>query len=83
MLGDHLHEMIRSGVRLVMVAIVVIAIVMLTVMKSYFISSGRSIVVMSLREKMVANVTGLEDEQQRDQHPQPPARRSWLGRPSA
>ena len=82
MLGDHLEEMIRRGVRYVMVAIVVIAIVMLIMVKHHFIRGGMNIVVMSLREEMVANVTRLKDEQQRHQHPQPPARRSWLGRPS-
>lgn len=83
MFGDHLHEMIRSGMRLVMVAVVVIAIVIRVMKRGRSLSRGISFVVMSLRGEVVANVTGLEYEQQRQQHSHPPVRRSWLVGPRA
>ena len=84
MLRDQLNQMIRSGVRLVMIAVVVIAvIVMLVMLKSHFISDGMSVVMMNFSEEVVANVTRLEHEQQRHQHSHPPASRGWLDGPSA
>ncbi len=67
-----------------MIAVVVVAIVvMLVMMKSHFISGGMNVVVMNLREKMVANVACLKDEQKHHQQPHPPTSRDWPGEPSA
>ena len=85
MLADQLDQVVRSGVRLVMITVVVVAIfVMLVMMKRHFISGSRNVVVvMNLSEEMVANVACLEHEQQRHQHSHPPASRSWLDGASA
>ena len=77
MLGNHLDEMVRDRVRLVVIAVVV------SVMVSHAFSDGDvKIVEVSFRQEMEGNVIDVEDEQHHRQHTQPTARRSGLGEPS-
>ncbi len=64
MLGEHLDEMIQRGVRFVIIASIVIAVVVVMVVmeKIHLMNRGVIVVVMSLTEKMVSDVTCLEDE---------------------
>ena len=63
MLRGHLKEMVRSRMRLVMVAIIVISIVMLIMIKHDFRSDRTIIIVMNFGEEVVADVASLKYEQ--------------------
>ncbi len=82
MLGNHLDEMVRDRVRLVVIAVVMIAVVVSIIVNGAFSDGDVKIVEVSFRQKMVGNVIDVEDEQHHRQHTQPTARRSRLGEPN-
>jgi hypothetical protein len=79
-LDDHLDEMVRNRVRLVLIAVVVVVVVAIVV-NGAFLNRDVNIEV-SFRQQMEANVMNLEHEQQHHQHTQPPTRRGGLSRAS-
>lgn len=83
MFGDHLDEMIRDRVWLVVIAVLVVVIaVVVNVIVSGAFPNYDVDVEMIFCQQMEANVMNLEDEQQHHQHTQPPTRRGRLSRPS-
>lgn len=65
MFDDHLDEMIRDRVRLVVIAIVVVvvAIVVNVIVSVAFRNGDVNIIEVSFRQQMEANIIDLEDKQ--------------------
>jgi hypothetical protein len=82
-LGDHLDEMVRSRVRLVVIAVVVVSVVGPVIVSGAFSNASVKIAEVSFRQEMVANVNEVKDEQQHRQDTQPPGGRSRFDGPSA
>ena len=76
MLGNHLDEMVRDRVRLVVIPVVMIAVVVSIIVSDVFSIGDGKIVEVNFRQEMVGNVIDVEDEQRHRQHTQPPTRRS-------
>jgi hypothetical protein len=77
LLRTHLDEMIESGVWLMM-AVLMIGVVRLVMGLLALKHKSLRILKMVFRPKMEIGVADLKDEQQQDEHTQPPSRRSWL-----
>ncbi len=83
MLRNHLDEMVRDRVWLVVIAVVMIAVVVSIIVSDAFSIGDVKIVEVSFLQEMEGNVIDVEDKQSHCQDTQPPAHRSRLGRPSA
>jgi hypothetical protein len=68
MLGDHLEEMARSSVRLVMVTVVMIAVITSGFVKLALGNESMNVVNVSFREEMELDVTDVEGKQKCRQH---------------
>src|SRR5438046_9423125 len=82
-LGNHLDEMVRDRVWLVVIAVVMIAVVVSIIVNGAFGEGDVKIVEVSFRQEMEGNVIDVEDEEQHRQRTQPPGRRRRLSAGSA
>ena len=72
MLGDHLDEMVRDRVWLVVSRVVVVMMPVAMIMIMAFRNGDARIDEVRFGQQMEANVMDLEDEQSRHQRTQPP-----------
>lgn len=80
MLGDHLDEMVRNRVRLVVIALRMISVFVPCIVSSTIRDRKMKIGVVRFRQKMNVNAIDLNDEEQCRQYTQPPTRRGGFYR---